>query len=301
MSRRRSTLALPQKKSRNVARPSESFVDQLRVAGKRASIAANQPYNSKPLRHIQATLAQETNFIDVELPLSTRFLRWVIALLLLPVCAITTYTLITQFSNETLHRRLWVTPEFWYFGTGALLMCGWFYTGLMRTMFLYLYVLGHELTHAIFVIFHLGKVSDMKVSVHGGYIATNKSNILISLSPYFFPFWSMALISIYGLLGLCIKLPPYSEPTLFALLGASWTFHLWWTLWMIPRDQPDLKENDTFFSLVIIYLANILILTTMLCLASRTLTFQHFSVSWWIHAEQMMRVVVEFINRNAAS
>ena len=235
--------------------------------------------------------------MEVELSWGVRFLRWAVALLLLPICLVTTYTLISQFSDETLNRRLWVTAEFWYFTTGAAMMTGWFYTGLLRTMFLYLYVLGHELTHAIFVIFHLGKVSDMKVSVHGGYIATNKSNILISLSPYFFPFWSMMLLSLYGLIGLFTKLPPYSDQILFALLGATWMFHLLWTLWMIPRDQPDLKENDTFFSLVIIYLANILILSAMLCTSSRTLTFEHFSASWWIHAEQLFRWGAEFMAR----
>lgn len=300
MSRPRSQLSLSRKKPRNVSRPTQSFVDQLRAASRKASMTSNQPYDANPLRHIQATLAQEQNYIDMELSFGIRFLRWVIAFLLLPVCVVTTYTLISQFSNETLHRRLWVTQEFWYFTTGALLMCTWFFTGLMRTMFLYLYVLGHELTHAIFVFCHLGKVSGMKVSVHGGYIATNKSNILISLSPYFFPFWSMILLLVYGILSYCVKLPTYSDQVLYAMLGASWTFHLLWTLWMIPRDQPDLKENDTFFSLVIIYLANILILATMLCLSSRTLTFEHFTAAWWIHAEKMIRVIAEFFQHTAA-
>ena len=40
-----------------------------------------------------------------------------------------------------------------------------------------------------------------------------------------------------------------------------------WTLWMIPRDQPDLKENGTFLSLVVIYLANVLLLVALLCAA----------------------------------
>ena len=296
MSRPRSQLSLSRKKPRNVSRPSQSFVDQLRAAGRKASITANQPYDGDSHRHIRATLAQEQSYMEMELSFGLRFLRWVVALLLLPVCFVTTYTLISQFSNETIHRRMWVTREFWYFTTGALSMVTWFFSGLLQKMFLFLYVLGHELTHAIFVFCHLGKVSGMKVSVHGGYIATNKSNILISLSPYFFPFWSMVLLLLYGILGYCFKLPHYSDQILYALLGASWTFHLLWTLWMIPRDQPDLKENDTFFSLVIIYLANILILAAMLCFCSRSLTFPHFSAAWWIHAEQLYRFVSELVH-----
>ena len=43
---------------------------------------------------------------------------------------------------------------------------------------------------------------------------------------------------------------------MYFLLGGGWLFHLLWTIWMIPQDQPDLQENGTFFSLVFIVLAN---------------------------------------------
>ena len=36
---------------------------------------------------------------------------------------------------------------------------------------------------------------------------------------------------------------------------------------MIPQDQPDLQENGTFFSLVFILLANVLVLALLFCLA----------------------------------
>lgn len=54
----------------------------------------------------------------------------------------------------------------------------------------------------------------------------------------------------------------------YGLLGVTWTFHMVWTLWMLPRDQPDLKEHGTFFSLVLIYLVNVLLLVGLFCLAS---------------------------------
>jgi hypothetical protein len=53
----------------------------------------------------------------------------------------------------------------------------------------------------------------------------------------------------------------------YAAMGVTWTFHMVWTLWMIPRDQPDLRENGTFLSLVIIYLANLVVLVMLLCAA----------------------------------
>lgn len=299
MARSRNKLDIPRKRTRNVARPQSTFIDQIRAAGVRAQIAANQPSNNRSLRHIRATLAQQEIFMEMELGWGMRFFRWLVTLLLLmPVCFITTYTLVGQFSHEALHQRFWVTREFWFFAIGSLMMIALFKIGgMVRKAFLYLYVLGHEMTHAFFVLFHLGKVSDMRVSVDGGFIATNKSNILISLSPYFFPFWSVSLIAFYGILEFCVKLPSHAETIFYAMLGVTWTFHLWWTLWMIPRDQPDLKENDTFFSLAFIYLGNIIVLTVMLCTASRTLTFAGFFASWWVNAEHILRITADWIAR----
>lgn len=286
MSRHRKALQIPRKRSRNIVRPGSTFIDQIRAAGSKASDAVNHPTHLRSMRHIRATLAHDPIFEEISLGLGVRFLRWIMALLMLPMCFITTWTLFSEFSQEAQQQRFWLSRETWFFTLGAILMAIAFYSGILRRAFLYLYVLGHELTHAFFVIFHLGKVTEMKVSTDGGYIATNKSNILIALSPYIFPFWSVTLISLYGILAWCITLPKDSEIIFYSCLGMSWTFHLCWTLWMIPRDQPDLKENDTFFSLVFIYFANILTLSMMLCAASPQLDFSSFFASWWVHAAE---------------
>jgi len=73
---------------------------------------------------------------------------------------------------------------------------------------------------------------------------------------------------------------------LYALLGVTWTFHMVWTLWMIPRDQPDLKENGTFLSLTVIYLANLLVLAGLLCVAAESplQNSREFAMEWFRHA-----------------
>lgn len=297
MPRRRKSLVLPKRKSRNKQRASVDFLDQLRSCRQRAELISNRPAHQREFKNIQAALAEGRDYEIEHLPWSMRLLRWFAALLLLPLCFVTSYTLVGEFSHETMHRGFWYTHEFWFFATGALLMSGWFYTGFFRKTFLIIYVLGHELTHAVFVLCHFGWVSRIKVSAEGGYIATNKSNLLISLSPYFFPFWSMVILAIYGITGYFTTLPHYSEEVLFALTGASWTFHMLWTLWMIPRDQPDLKENDTFFSLVVIYLANILVLSAMLCISAKSLTWQGFFGAWCINAENLYRSVITYFQQ----
>ena len=46
---------------------------------------------------------------------------------------------------------------------------------------------------------------------------------------------------------------------------------------MIPKNQTDLRDHGTFFSLVIIYLMNLLLLSVMLILASPQITFANFA------------------------
>jgi hypothetical protein len=55
---------------------------------------------------------------------------------------------------------------------------------------------------------------------------------------------------------------------------------------MIPRDQPDLKQNGTFLSLVIIYLANVLVLVALFCMASEAplQDTREFGREWLRHA-----------------
>ena len=42
---------------------------------------------------------------------------------------------------------------------------------------------------------------------------------------------------------------------------------------MIPKNQTDLSDHGTFFSLVIIYLMNLMLLSVMLVLAASQVTF----------------------------
>ena len=63
---------------------------------------------------------------------------------------------------------------------------------------------------------------------------------------------------------------------LFALIGITWAFHISFTVWMIPKGQTDLTYHGTFFSLVIIYLMNLLVLTVLLIVASPHVTWLAF-------------------------
>jgi hypothetical protein len=203
----------------------------------------------------------------------TWWVKFVVALFLLPICAILSQTFFTSFARAAVAERLWAGEEFWFFSLGAVLWLITFF-GLPRPLLIY--VFGHELTHALWVWLMGGRVSRFKVGREGGHILTDKNNFLIALAPYFFPLYSILVIALYGALSLFVDLQPYGR-LLYALVGATWAFHLTFTCWMIPKNQSDLSDNGTFFSLVVIYLINLLLLGAMLIIASPHITFAGFA------------------------
>jgi len=271
----------------NQRRESISFAEVLSLANRRAHERANRRSGKREMRSVQAAIAATAGHEDAgSVEWTRRMTRWLVGLVLLPLCWVTTWTFLSRFSHAAVERGFWQTAEFWYFATGALAMIGWFWSGLLQSLFLYLYVLGHELTHAAFVVLFRGKVTNIHVSTEGGYITTNKTNLVIALSPYFVPFWSVVCAVVYAVLRLAVDLKPGWDLVFYGMMGATWTFHMVWTLWMIPRDQPDLKENGTFLSLVVIYLANLLVLVALLCVAAEAplQDTRDFAQEWLRHA-----------------
>ncbi len=209
-----------------------------------------------------------------QLVVPTRVLNTIIALFLLPLAIVWTKTFFYLFARETLRHYYWATEEFWFFCLGALLWSIAFF-GLPRHVVNYVYVWGHELTHAIWVWLMGGRVSAFEVRRDGGHILTNKSNVWIALSPYFYPIYSVAVIAIYAICWLFWDMTPHTR-WLFLALGVTWTFHISFTLWMIPKGQSDLKQHGTFFSLVLIYLANLAIISGMVVLTAPHMTLHGF-------------------------
>jgi len=206
------------------------------------------------------------------LTVPTRWLKFVIAIFLLPACAILSQTFFTAFARATITQRLWIGEEFWFFSLGAFLWLIAFF-GLPRPIILY--VFGHELTHALWVWLWGGRVTRFRVGPEGGHIVTNRTNFWIALAPYFFPLYSVLVIASYGALSIFYNMQPYGR-LLYALIGVTWAFHFTFTCWMIPKNQSDLRDHGTFFSLIVIYLMNLILLSVMLVLASPHITFASF-------------------------
>lgn len=119
------------------------------------------------------------------------------------------------------------------------------------------YVLGHELTHAFWALLMGARVSRLRVSVRGGSVTVSKSNWIITLAPYFFPFYTMLVLFLVFVLGIFIDLHPY-QPLTLALIGLTYAFHITFTLSILAIRQPDIQEHGRLFSYTTIILLNIL-------------------------------------------
>lgn len=196
-----------------------------------------------------------------------RALRLVIAVFgLLPLSVVMVYALMVQLYHAAPmvgDMAFWQSVPVWYSVLGALVFMSIKYFRLVDPVLVFTYVLGHELTHALAALLCFGKVQSMKVDIEGGYVDTDTDNLFVALAPYFVPLWMLLWM---GGLFVANWVCPFESylPWLYAGFGFWWSFHVYWTLWVIPREQPDLLENGVVLSFLIIMLTNIAALVLML-------------------------------------
>jgi hypothetical protein len=183
-----------------------------------------------------------------------RTLKFLIGLLLLPACVAATQSLAGLL--------LAVRPG----DAGGLPLAAlWLVGGFVLWIVLFFsfprptrtYVLAHELTHALWGVVMGARVSRIRVGKSGGSVTLSKSNFLIGLAPYFFPFYTMCVIALYGVLSLFLDLAPY-QLFWIAAIGLTWGFHLTFTISTLMQHQPDIAEHGSVFSYAVIYLFNVL-------------------------------------------
>ena len=179
-----------------------------------------------------------------------KLLKFLIGLLLLPLCWASSrviFALLQSLPAETSDWAPWALPSGF-----AVSVLGFFLLPRpFRT-----YVLAHEMTHAVWGLLMGARVGKMKVGKTGGHVMLSKSNFIISLAPYFFPFYTGLVITLWYGLGCFWDVGRY-ELWWLAAVGLTWGFHVTFTVYMLSQHQPDIHENGRLFSYVIIYLANL--------------------------------------------
>ena len=133
------------------------------------------------------------------------------------------------------------------------------------------YVLGHELTHALWGLLFFARPSDLTVGAAGGSVKLSKTNLLITLAPYFFPFYTFVVI-VCALVTAAFLRPLPCLPLWLFLIGFTWAFHVLFTLETLGQRQPDVKAYGRVFSWTFIFLVNVAIVLVWLA-AMTPLTF----------------------------
>ena len=133
------------------------------------------------------------------------------------------------------------------------------------------YVLGHELTHALWGLLFGARPSDLRVGEGGGSVRLSKSNVLITLAPYFFPFYTFVVVACALVTSIFLRPLPFLPAWMF-LVGFTWAFHVLFTVETLGRRQPDVKLYGRLFSWTFIFIANVLLVVAWLA-STTSLTF----------------------------
>ena len=211
---------------------------------------------------------------------SKQALKFVLGIFLMPIAFILTGAFLGTL-KRSVHHGLLGQQSFGSLVAGMLLFVLLFVL-LPRRILMIPYVFGHEVTHAVWVKIFGGNVANrFHVSLEGGHVLTDRVNTWIVLSPYFFPIYAILVATLYGALlfsALLLDLMNGTDVLWHAITSLQWlfllvigltlAFHLTFTFLLLTKSQPDLHYGGTFFSLMVIYLINLLILTGLLLLTS---------------------------------
>ncbi|MBI3191792.1 MAG: M50 family metallopeptidase, partial [Pedosphaera parvula] len=108
-----------------------------------------------------------------------KWVKAILAVLLLPVCIGAAKALWRVLQASGSADTFWVAML-----AGAA--C-WVVIFLLLPKPMWLYVVGHEMTHALWTWLFGGRVKSLKATSKGGQVVVTRSNFLIVLAPYFFP------------------------------------------------------------------------------------------------------------------
>lgn len=201
-----------------------------------------------------------------------KWLKFIFGLLLLPVCAgagMATWRVIEASGRA---------DTVWIAGLAGALCWLAIYVILPRPM--WIYVVGHELTHAVWTWSMGGKVKRFKVSSKGGHVVVTKSNFLIALAPYFFPLYAVLVVLLFVVLGFFVDLQRHTV-WFHLLLGAAYAFHITLTLHALKHSQTDITSQGYLFSITVIFLGNALVLLVGIPLIARQVTVLQGLTWWW--------------------
>lgn len=235
--------------------------------GAHLRLSPGKPARQKTLRLCVSALKHRSTRQSPRATVIRKGIYLLIGFLLIPSCLGVAYSTLGQIIHSGDFRQ---TIVFFFIGFASYLT---FFIAFRKP--LRAYIIGHELTHALWVFLFRGKVREIRLSKQRGQIKATKSNTLIALAPYFFPLYTIALMAAYSLASIWMNFGNYYR-LVVAALGFTWSFHLLLNIFIIQRGQEDLRISGSFFSLVLIFLFNVIIFGLIMCFVSEGVTLKSY-------------------------
>ena len=210
-----------------------------------------------------------------------KILKLIVGILAIPVMFSITqafYTTITQVSEFAGILK--------YFLWG---MAGYVVLHLVFYRPTYAYVLGHESVHAIFAWIMGGKIKSFKVSEEGGSVKTDKSNVVIELSPYFIPIYAIVIMAVYFVVASSYNV---NGAVFIFLIGFALAFHVIMTIEVMKIRQPDIVKSGYFFSIVLVYVLNVIVIALLFGMMFKSFSLKEFFLSTWTSTKGIYVAIV---------
>jgi hypothetical protein len=208
-----------------------------------------------------------------------QWLKFLIAILLLPVCAGAAMALGGVLRASGGADTTWIP-----FLGGVACWCVIFF---MLPKPMWIYVFGHELTHALWAWLFGGRLKKMKITSKGCHVIVTKTNFLITLAPYFFPLYAVIVIAVFAI-GHWICGWERFFVFFNLLLGAAYAFHVTLTIQALQTQQSDITSQGYLFSGVVIFLGNITILLFGIPMLTRKITLGQAFHSWFMDTSTVL-------------
>jgi hypothetical protein len=200
-----------------------------------------------------------------------KWVKFIIAVLLLPVCAGAVMALWLVLKGSGTADTIWVAT---LAGAGC-----WLAIFLLLPKPMWIYVFGHELTHALWAWLCGAEVKKFKASSAGGHVVISKSNFAIVLAPYFFPLYAVLVVAGFAIGHL---IWPWQRYVVWfhLLLGAAYAFHVTLTWHALKTRQSDITSQGYLFSAVIIFIGNATVLLVGLPILAAKVDVMS-ALGWW--------------------
>lgn len=209
-------------------------------------------------------------------------IKFVIGVLITPIAVSVTKVF---YDNILLIRELAGSLNFFLYGIAAY--------AILHIIFYrptYLYVLGHEAIHAGVAWLFGRKIKSFKVSEEGGGVGTDKSNIVIELSPYFVPIYAIIITLVYFVI---VSSYNINGSTFVFLIGFALAFHIISTIEILKIRQPDIVKSGYFFSITMVYILNVVVISVIFGLVFPSFGIKKFFIDLYALSKTIYAAIVK--------